>query len=99
VVTTFEECVATLTERIAQIPAFGKKLKFMLDDNIMHVDGTANPPSVTTTDGPSDAVITVSVDNFSKLLKKELNPMIAFTTGKVRLKGDMAAATALQKIF
>jgi putative sterol carrier protein len=97
--TAFDEVVATIRERITAVAPFGKKLKFVLDDNIMHIDGTANPPAVTTSDGPHDAVITVSVENFGKLLSKELKPMIAFTTGKVRLKGDMGAATALQKIF
>jgi putative sterol carrier protein len=54
---------------------------------------------VTIGEGPADAIITVSVANFLKLLKKQMNPMLAFTTGKVRMKGDMKAASALQKIF
>lgn len=96
---SFDEIVATMTQRVGALKAFGKKLKFQLDDQIMHIDGTTTPPAVTTADGPADATITVSIENFSKLLNKSLNPMVAFTTGKVRLKGDMAAASALQKIF
>lgn len=96
---SFDEIVQTMTERVSTLNAFGKKLRFQLDDNIMHIDGTTNPPVVSAVDGPADATITVSVENFSKLLSKQLKPMVAFTTGKVRLKGDMAAASALQKIF
>jgi putative sterol carrier protein len=96
---SFDEIVATMTQRVSTINAFGKKLRFQLDEQIMHIDGTTNPPTVGTSDGPADATITVSVENFSRLLDKTLNPMVAFTTGKVRLKGDMGAASALQKIF
>lgn len=96
---SFEEIVKTMTERCLTIKSFGKKLRFELDDQVMFVDGTANPPTVSAEDAAGDATITVSVENFSKLLSKKLNPMMAFTTGKVRMKGDMSAAAALQKIF
>jgi putative sterol carrier protein len=96
---TFDEVVEILAERIKAIPAFGKKLKFQLDDSVMHIDGTTTPPTVTKADGPADATISVSVDNFSKLLNKEIKPMTAFTTGKIKLKGDVSSAMALQKIF
>lgn len=96
---TFDEVVAILAERIKEVPAFGRQLKFLLDDGIMHIDGNTNPPTVTKADGPADATITVSVDNFHKLLHKEIKPMTAFTAGKIKLKGDVKSAMALQKIF
>lgn len=96
---TFDEVVAILADRIKAVPAFGKQLRFQLDDGIMHIDGTTTPPTVTKADGPADLTISVSVDNFSKLLHKEIKPMTAFTTGKIKLKGDVSSAMALQKIF
>lgn len=96
---TFDEVVEILAEKIKEVPAFGKQLKFLLDDGIMHIDGTTNPPTVTKADGPADATIALSVDNFYKLLNKEIKPMTAFTTGKIKLKGDISSAMALQKIF
>lgn len=96
---TFDEVVAILAERIKEVPAFGRQLKFLLDDGIMHIDGTTILPTVTKADGPADATITVSVDNFFKLLHKEIKPMTAFTMGKIKLKGDVSSAMALQKIF
>lgn len=95
----FDEIMATMTQRCATLAPFGRKLRFQLDDRILHIDGTANPPLVSPVDGPADATLIVSIENFSKLLEKTLNPMLAFTTGKVKLKGDMSAAMALQKIF
>lgn len=96
---TFDEVVEVLSNRIKVLPAFGKMLRFQLDNDIMHIDGTTTPPTVTKADGPADLTITVSVDNFSKLLNKEIKPMTAFTTGKIKIKGDVKAAMSLQQIF
>jgi putative sterol carrier protein len=96
---TFDEVVAILMERIEAVPAFGRQLRFLLDGSIMHIDGTTTPPTVTKADGPADLTISVSVDDFFKLLHKEIKPMTAFTTGKIKLKGDVKAAMSLQQIF
>ena len=34
-----------------------------------------------------------------KLASGKQNPMTAYMTGKIKVKGDMGAATKLQKIF
>ena len=96
---TFDEVVAILEERIKTVPPFGRQLRFLLDESIMHVDGTTSPPTVTKADGPADLTLTVSVDDFHKLLHKQIKPMTAFTMGKIKLKGDVKAAMSLQQIF
>jgi putative sterol carrier protein len=96
---SFEEVVATMSQRVGTLKSFGKKIKFSLDGNIFVIDGTANPPAVSTGDGPADTTVTVTLEDFAKLMDKKLNPMIAFSSGKVRLTGDLKGATALQKIF
>lgn len=53
------------------------------------VEGRAERPNVT---------ITVSDDNLVKLFRGEMNPMTAFMTGKVKLKGDMMLAQKLLSI-
>lgn len=95
----FDQIVAVMRQRVKALDAFGKRLNFVLDDRIMHLDGTTSPPTVSTAEAPADARISVSVDNFTKLLDKRLKPMMAFMSGKVRIKGEMTAASALQKIF
>lgn len=96
---TFDEVVAIMSQRVTTLKPFGKKIKFSLDGSIFVIDGTATPPSVITSDGPADTTVTVTLEDFAKLVEKKLNPMIAFTSGKVRLTGDLKGATALQKIF
>jgi len=96
---SFDEIVVAMTQRVGTLKSFGKKIKFSLDGNIFIIDGTANPPSVSTGDGSADTTVTVTLEDFAKLMDKKLNPMIAFSSGKVRLTGDLKGATALQKIF
>ena len=58
--------------------------------------------AVTVTEGGGadpDTTITVSEENFMKLASGKQNPMTAYMTGKIKVKGDMGAATKLQKIF
>lgn len=96
---SIDELVATLTERVAAIKPFGKKIKFSLDGNIIYIDGTATPPSVSRDDVAADATITATLENFSKIMNKEINPQMAFMSGKIKVQGDMMATLALQKIM
>ena len=96
---SFNEILTFLSEKTASSAAFGKKIKFLLDNNIIHIDGTTTPPTVTTNDEKADATVVASADMFAKLMTKQVNPQMAFMTGKIKLQGDMGAALALQKIF
>ena len=53
-------------------------------------------------EGPSDAAnITVSMDSedFKSLVAGQLNPTMAFMSGKLKVKGDMGLAMRLQSII
>ena len=95
----FEKILATMTKNCSAGSAFGKKIKFLIDGDIIHVDGTTSPPTVSRTDDPADATISAASDVFLKVVNKEMNPQMAFMTGKIKLQGDMMAAMSLQKIF
>lgn len=43
--------------------------------------------------------ITASAEDYIALVNGELNPMIAFMQGKIKVKGDMGLALKLQAIF
>ena len=52
--------------------------------------GKAENPSIT---------ITMEASNFINLLQGKLNGQMAFMTGKLKIKGDMALALKLQSVF
>jgi len=96
---SIQEITASLAEKVATAQPFGKKIKFSLDGQTIHLDGTTTPPTVSNEEKPADVTISASLDDFKKLMDKSLNPQMAFMSGKIKLQGDMMAAMALQKIF
>jgi putative sterol carrier protein len=59
-------------------------------------DGTV---TVTEGDAEADVRIGMSEETFHKLVSGEQNPMRLVMTGKIRVKGNMGAASKLQKIL
>ncbi len=47
----------------------------------------------------ADITITISDENFVKLITGKLNGTMAFMTGKLKLKGDMSLAMRLSGLF
>ena len=45
------------------------------------------------------ANLVISSDNFIKMINNQLNPTLAFTTGKLKVEGDIGKATELSKLF
>lgn len=95
--------INAITEAIkaqaANVEPFGAKLKFMLDDEAILIDGTDGGNAVSNDDADADCVIIASKETFLKLKDGELNPMMAVMTGKVKIKGDMGLAMKLQSLI
>ncbi len=49
--------------------------------------------------GEADCTILASEETFERITSGEQNPMTAYMTGKIKVKGDMGAAMKLQKLF
>ena len=50
-------------------------------------------------DGDVNATISMDSDDFVAMTTGELNPMMAFMGGKVKVDGDMSAVMKIQSIF
>ena len=63
------------------------------------VDLKADTPVVKEEDGDAQCTITVSSDDFIKIVNKELNAQMAFMTGKLKIQGHMGLAMKLNQIL
>jgi putative sterol carrier protein len=92
---TVEEITERIRGAVASGPDLGCRLKFDLKgEGFIRVDGGA----VTNEDGPADLVITISRKDLEALGKRELDPMRAMMTGRMKLS-DMALAMKLQPVI
>ena len=68
-------------------------------DVIEYIDGKATPNTVSNENKPADCTITVSLDNFKKMVSRELDGTTAFMQGKLKVAGDMSVAMKLGPIL
>ena len=75
---------------------FDRSVKFDTGaDGVIVIDGT----NISTTDGPADCTIKLSLDDLESLISGDLNPTMAFMTGKIKIEGDMTVAMALSSLL
>ena len=74
---------------------FSRSVKFDTgsDGVIVIKDG-----QISTSDSDTDCTIKISLDNLESLIAGELNPTMAFMTGKIKVEGDMSVAMALSQL-
>jgi putative sterol carrier protein len=90
-----EDIAAKLKPRV-ESGNFERSVKFDTGgDGVIVIDGN----TISTTDGPADCTIKLSLSDFEDLLSGELSPTTAFMTGKLKIEGDMAVAMALQQLL
>jgi putative sterol carrier protein len=95
-----QELTAALQAKAASMPVMDLSLKLdFKGDGIIHIESKGTTTVVTNNDLDADCVITIAQSDFQKLMKGDLNPMMAMMSGKLKIKGDMGVAMKLQSIF
>jgi len=93
---TNEDIIAKMKTAVENSGGLDKSVKFDFgDDGVIHAAGT----EVTGNDDDADCTISVTKDDFIALASGNLDPMMAFMSGKLKVAGDMSVAMGLQKIF
>lgn len=95
----FDNILEGITERAAKKPALGNTLKFDFGDRQIFINGSGAANAVSTENADADCVVQISEADFEALVKGELNPMGAFMSGKIKVKGDMGVAMKLQSLL
>ena len=88
-----------LSEKVKAIPPIGKVLKFKLDDHFIVIDGSGETNELHEADEEANCTITMSIETYLKLQRKEIKPLIATLTGKLKVKGDIGLAQKLKQLM
>jgi putative sterol carrier protein len=92
---SIQDIAAKLKSRVEN-GSFDASVKFDTGaDGVLLINGK----SISTTDGPADCTIKLSLSDFEDLLAGELSPTTAFMTGKIQVEGDMSVAMSLQQLL
>lgn len=96
--------LAELTEemrrRAAQNVKLGYKVKFVMEDGIIFWDGSEHPPEIGNEDkGDANTTINITPENLQKLMAGNLDPTLAYMTGKLKVEGSMGVALKLTSMF
>ncbi|GAA2829015.1 putative sterol carrier protein [Aminobacter aminovorans] len=90
------QAVADKIKSKVESAGFGRSIKFDTgSDGVIVIDGT----TLSTTDGPADCTIKLSLDDLESLIAGDLNPTMAFMTGKIKVEGDMSVAMSLSQLL
>jgi putative sterol carrier protein len=88
-----------MKKQAVNVKAFGAKLKFVIDETSIMIDGSGESNIVTLDDGEADCTISASSETIKGLRTGDINPMMAVMTGKIKIKGDMGLAMKMQSLI
>ena len=97
---SLESLTEALGKRAAQNAKLGYKVKFVLDDGgVIFWDGTGDQPSLSNTDGEADTTMRLSEENMQKLIDGQLDPTMAYMTGKLKVEGKLGVALKINAML
>ncbi len=83
----------SIEERLTDFAALKARVQFdMGEDGVISIDGTTNPPTLGHEAIEADCTIRLSAADMEKMIEGALNPMMAYTLGKLKIDGSMGIA-------
>jgi putative sterol carrier protein len=93
------QIIEQIQSQASSVDPIGGIIKFVLDDQILLIDGSGNSNIVSQSDTEADCTITTTLETLAKMKSGELNPMMATMSGKIKISGDMSLAMKLQSLI
>ena len=97
---SFESIIEDVKSRAAAADSLGNTIKFSIGEGrFIYLDGTGADNIVSSEDKDADCLVEIEEEDLKNILSGELNPMGAFMSGKLKVKGDMSVALKLQSVL
>lgn len=96
---SWDAIVNNISKQAHQASPIGNTLKFDLEGDYIHIDGTGDQNKVTNENKAAQCTVKLTKDDFEKLMSGKLNPMNAMMSGKLKIDGDMSVAMKLQSLM
>lgn len=96
---TLQELTDNIRTRVATADSLDATAKLVTDQGVVFIDAKQSPTVVHNEDGPADTELHVNVADLEKMATGDLNPMMAFMTGKLKVKGDMGLAMKMGQVM
>jgi putative sterol carrier protein len=96
-----ESLIAAMRARGPALRGLGYRVRFELTDSgdELLLDGTDTTPTVTSGGGEADTVLRLSSEDLARLIAGKLSPMLAFSTGRLRVDGSKGVALKLASLL
>lgn len=95
-----ETILQEMRARATTLRSLNAAVQFDLGEGrLIHVDARSTPVAITEGDGDADCTIRISPENLQKLINGKLNPMLAFTMGKLKVDGSKGIAMKLAQLL
>lgn len=97
---SLEALTTKISDKMGQDSGLDAVLKFDLgDDGVILLDGRSSPNTVSNEDRDADCTVGVALADLQAMIAGDLDPMAAFSLGKLRIDGDMGVAMKLGSLM
>ena len=96
-----DDILETVKEKLPQLRGLNAVVAFDCgDDGHIVIDATGDEPEISDDDlSDADYILKIKKANLEKLIAGKLDPMLAFTMGKLKIKGSMGVAAKLSSML
>jgi putative sterol carrier protein len=97
---SLESATAAIRAKAGTVAPLGHTIQFDLGgDGVIFWDGTQAPPLIDNAARDAETTITISLDNLDSLIAGQLNPTMAYMTGKLKIQGSMGVALKMGELL
>jgi len=94
-----QELTEQIRTKATHADSLNATAKIVTEQGVVYIDATQSPAVVSNDDQPADCELHVKVDDLVRMGTGDLNPMMAFMSGKLKVKGDMGVAMKMGQVM